>query len=354
MRYKNKSGKNGDEPPRKKVVLAGEVGADSRDNTLADDNREVSDDGSECSSYSHADAVINDRANVLISKNDKSCTLDAIISEEYDDEEVIPQLPPIDEKLAVVLTKWLRVLPPRDKVKELFRQCMLPINVDGLQPVKINSIVYEKLNASFKVNDQCLRGINTFLTRGLGPIVSIWDNILKWETAMSTEMSAKISGSLGVIQMGNLSLDFTDIRRQLDRSLKLLCSANGIILDRRRQQLRPFFDNKFHYLLKPSNPITSELLGDNVDVKVTEAVKISEAAQRLQFSPRLYPRSRPGRYRSRYTGNKRGGSIVPRGARKHSHRPDNRSQFGNTRFTPCHRFPRSRGGRFNNRSQFYS
>ena len=48
MRYKNKSGKNGDEPPRKKVVLDGEVGADSHDNTLADDDREVSDDGSEC------------------------------------------------------------------------------------------------------------------------------------------------------------------------------------------------------------------------------------------------------------------------------------------------------------------
>ena len=127
MRYKNKSGKNGDEPPCKKVVLDGEVGADSRDNTLADDDREVSDDGSECSSYSHADAVINDRANVLISKNDKSCTLDAIISEEYDDEEVIPQLPPIDEKLAVVLTKWLRVLPPRIKLRNYLDSACYPV-----------------------------------------------------------------------------------------------------------------------------------------------------------------------------------------------------------------------------------
>ena len=99
-----------------------------------------------------------------------------------------------------------------------------------------------------------------------------------------------------------MSLDITDMRRQLDRSLKLLSTANCVLLDRRRQQLRPTLDSKFHYLLKQNNPITNELLGDNVDQKVSEAIKFSEAAQKLQITPRFI--SRQGRFRGRFS-NKR-------------------------------------------------
>ena len=46
---------------------------------------------------------------------------------------------------------------------------MLPSNVEGLQSVKINQIVYEKLKGSFRVNDQWLHGINTFFGQGPRP-----------------------------------------------------------------------------------------------------------------------------------------------------------------------------------------
>ena len=74
---------------------------------------------------------------------------------------------------------------------------MLPNNVAGLHPVKINSLVYNKLSPNYKINDQHLRGTNTFFAWGLGPIVSIWDKILKWETALSSLVNVPISGSLG-------------------------------------------------------------------------------------------------------------------------------------------------------------
>ena len=65
-------------------------------------------------SYSDAVDIIkneNGISNTTYSKENTNC-LDNIISEEYDDEEIIPQLPPVDAKLAVVITKWLHVLPP--------------------------------------------------------------------------------------------------------------------------------------------------------------------------------------------------------------------------------------------------
>ena len=147
------------------------------------------------------------------------------------------------------------------------------------------------------MNDQRLRGLNTFLARGLGPLVSVWDKILKWETALCHKDTVPVTGSLGVLHSDGMSLDLTDVRRQLDRGIKLLATCHSVLLDRRRIQLKPFFDNKFHYLLKPGNPITNELLGDNVDQKVAEASKISDAAQKLQLSR---PYTRRTRFRGRF------------------------------------------------------
>ena len=193
---------------------------------------------------------------------------------------------------------------PQDKIKEMFKQCMLPSNVEGLHPLKLNSIVYEKLKGSFRVNDQHLPGLNTFLAQGLGLLASVWDKILKWETAMCNKTKVNVSRSLGVLPLENLSLNLTDMKRQLDRAIKLLATAHCVIHDRKRVQLCPFFDTKFHYLLKPGNPITSELLGDNVDQKVAEASKISEAAQRLQLLS--CPFNRQGRFCVRFQQNRHG------------------------------------------------
>ena len=97
------------------MVLDGEVGASSQNDTSPLEGKEVSDDSSIClGSYSDAEDIIeneNGISNTTCSKENTNC-LDNIISEEYDDEETIPQLPPVDAKLAVVITKWLHVLPP--------------------------------------------------------------------------------------------------------------------------------------------------------------------------------------------------------------------------------------------------
>ena len=295
LKFSKKTGK-------KSVVLDGETGTSSTANTQQNTPQKEVDEVSESGShYSMDDRDVEDviesrRHTVTAPLNDKSAdVLSSIISEEYCEEEVNFELPPIDGKLANVLNKWLRNLPSRDKVKELFKQCMLPNNVEGLRPVKINALLYNKLLPNYKINDQRLRGINTFFARGLGPIVSIWDKILKWETALSSVGNVPITGSFGSISMGGLTLDLTDIRRQLDKALRLLSAGHSLILSRRRQQLRSFLDPKFHYLLKDDNPITSELLGDNVDQKVCEAIKVSDAAQKLKLQAKNHGRNR-GRF----------------------------------------------------------
>ena len=282
MKYKDgKTTVNPQPNKRCKMVLDGETGMGPQDDTMPLQNQapdEVSDGGSEFSMDSHeAEDIIEDGhgSGVVPSPKDTNCNstaFDNLISDEYCEEEVVPSLPPIDEKLAIVLTKWLRVCPPREKIKEMFKECMLPSNVDGLKPVRINAIVYNRLTSEMKQNDQKLRGLNTFLARGLGPIVNIWNNILKWKANVGGHANPDVRMSMGVIESGNLSLDITEIRQQLDKSIRLLATCHSVLVDCRRQSLCHLFDNKFAYLFKESNPATLELLGDNVDQKVVQSV----------------------------------------------------------------------------------
>ena len=61
---------------------------------------------------------------------------------------------------------------------------MTPINVEGLMPVKINDGLYCKLPFKARVNDQRLRGLNTFITRGCGPLVSVFHELCTLEAAI--------------------------------------------------------------------------------------------------------------------------------------------------------------------------
>ena len=173
MKYKDgKTTVNPQPNKRRKMVLDGETGTGPQDDTMPLQNQapdEVSDGGSEFSKDSHeAEDIIEDGhgSGVVPSPKDtnsNSTAFDNLVSDEYCEEEVVLSLPPIDEKLATVLTKWLWIRPPREKIKEMFKECMLPSYVDGLKPVCINAIVYNRLSSEMKQNEQKFHGLNSFL-----------------------------------------------------------------------------------------------------------------------------------------------------------------------------------------------
>ena len=84
----------------------------------------------------------------------------------------------------------------------MFKSTLIPENVPGLNPVRINEILYQKLSYRVKINDQMLRGINTYITRGLGPFVSVLDRILQFENLMKKNVDIKIYGKDLVLESG--------------------------------------------------------------------------------------------------------------------------------------------------------
>ena len=261
--------------------------------------------------FAALDELINDNR---VENTSDSNAVSELIHAEYCETIPVQELPPIDSELSKIVTSWLRVTPSREKVKDLFKECLLPSNVEGLHPVRLNQLLYDKLNFSYRVQDQRLRGINTYLARGLGPIISVWDSMLKHEAQQADLGSSK-------------NWDVSKARKKLDKGIRLLCAGHSVVLEKRHSQLKPFFDPRYHYLLKPLNPVTRELLGDNVDQKIIEANKIAEAAQKLPLKC-SYPSNssvKPN-YSSHYQ--RRGGSRSSRGDRRYnSYRDDKKGNL---------------------------
>ena len=146
----------------------------------------LSDNGSEVSNGDGVDlTVIN--ANRQMVDGD----VDEFISQQYSEEPLHSFLPPVSQKLAETITRWCCNVPEREKIKTMFETTLVPENVTGLNPVRINEVLYERLSFRVKLSDQRMRGISSFITRGLGSLISILDSVLKFEKKLLDKVTVK-------------------------------------------------------------------------------------------------------------------------------------------------------------------
>ena len=241
--------------------------------------------------------------------------MDAILSKEYGLVQSKPGLPDVLEMLSKTVITWLRETPKREQIKELFRDTLMPLNVPGLSPVKINEIVYQRLSFKGKVNDQRLRGINTYFTRGICLILSVLDSIISMEAYLSNK--GEIACEDRKLKMGDLTIDCTDIRRTLSSGLQILCCGSAITLQKYKTALKPYLDPKYHNLLRPTNQVTELLLGSDLEQRISDSSRLFEASKKLAATYD-HDRVKQGRLWARQS---RGGGSTPRGGRQGGHRP---------------------------------
>ena len=109
--------------------------------------------------------------------------------------------------------------------------------------------------------------------------------MLKWEAKLKHRNVQSMQMEGTTLTFDNLKLDIAELRKDMDKGIKLLAMGNCIVLDKRRVQLKGFFDSKYH-LFKPSNPPTTWFLGDSINQKIMDFNKVHEAAQKIQFKLR--------------------------------------------------------------------
>ena len=207
---------------------------------------------------------------------------DSIIVEHYIEEKPTAYLEPVSDLLASNVTSWCHVPPKREETKKLFDNSLCPENIQGLQPVWINEMLYKTLPKSAKIADQKLKGINTFIARSMGPVVKTFENLCQVEAEL--QKTVDMSRVEDVIKVGEVCMDIKNLRKHLAASLKLSAAAHSIILQRRKANLKIHIEPRFHFLTHDSNPVTNQLFGDNLEQSVTDCSKIAEVANKVCVS----------------------------------------------------------------------
>ena len=217
--------------------------------------------------------------------------IDKIFSDNYVVDVPSMYLDNVSSLLASNVTDWCRTVPKRSDVKEMFKSCLCPANVKGLQPVKINESVYKILPPRAKVANQKIRGITTFITRSLGPLLPIFENLCKIE--------GECTGDPTEVKIGDSAYNIKQWRTSMGNSLHLSCYSLAILTQRRKANIRPFLDPTFAHLTRDSNPVSTWLLGNNLDESIASSTKVFDLARKVkrtfQWSRDQKPRGRGGR-----------------------------------------------------------
>ena len=180
-------------------------------------------------------------------------------------------------------------------MRNMFKTTLAPENISGLNSVKINQVLYQQLPYRVKLNEQRLRGINSFVMRGLGPIVSVLDLILKLERMLMSEVQCQVDKGKIIVNKAGPEVQTTGfntvvfnvkkVHLLIDQSVKGLIICNSICLKKRKTDLKSSLDRKYHYLTKPSNKVTYELLGSNLEQQISDCNKILSATRTISFTP---------------------------------------------------------------------
>ena len=100
------------------------------------------------------------------------------------------------------------------------------------------------------------------------------------EGLLSTSKSAPSLDNT-VLVIGESKIDLKQIRVWLRNALKILAVGNSVVLLKRYNLLKPYLDQKFHSLLKPSNPVSQELLGPDLEEKIAEGTRVSDTSKKI-------------------------------------------------------------------------
>ena len=263
-------------------------------------------------------------------KNEFDSLMDAYIKENYvpeKKEKIMDK--PISSLLAETINLWCTTLPSREDLKVGFENCKIPENVTSLAPVLVNEIIYNRLPIRAKENDKKLRQQANYVVRAMGPLALIWDVFIKAETA-----ALKSNCNPPALRIADKLVSIRELTACVAHSMKLLSFANAINLQRRKVSLRPFLDPKYAILATAANPVSTQLFGDNLEQRVQDIFRISQAARnpRYQIMPRY--RRQMDRYRrprdnSKYKRFSRQFRRAPSGYRR-----NNFNQGPQTSFNP--------------------
>ena len=150
-----------------------------------------------------------------------------------------PTTDEIPTPLAIILETWFWSVYSKEEVKAELQKPLRPSNANALIPTKINEPVFQSLNPAALQKDMNIRFIQNAFMKASQPFASIWATLISLETHL------KAKGSDLQFVCDDLSIEFLQLRKNLDQGLHLLGIANSQMVIHRKEILAQFLHKDF-------------------------------------------------------------------------------------------------------------
>ena len=207
-----------------------------------------------------------------------------LASEDESDDDVLKELklvfkgteksgPAIDKGLTDVVNEGLRSVGQSEEVKKLREKFIRPSNIDNLQVLKVEPIIWRNLSDKGKVTDAAVQKALSKFMPGLTAIVQ------------QLELINKHKKELKKIPV------FKEIKKLSTEAVSALSHAVSASCQQLKDAIKSELDSKFHSLCEPAHPVSAtQLFGDNLNAELKELddskkVHVSIAKKRV-FSSR--------------------------------------------------------------------
>ncbi|XP_033730062.1 uncharacterized protein LOC117319339 [Pecten maximus] len=174
-----------------------------------------------------------------------------------------------NEKLAALITDMISKRMSEDKIKAKMADYPRPANIKMLVAPRCNSTIYRSLNQHIKQRDVTFQQTQKRLVSGLTPLARALE--------LLTEIRKKENTSRADIdELLKLTMD----------GFLLVGNASQMFSQRRRELIKPDLNKHFANLCSVSNPVTTELLGDELSQAVrdiSETNKLSHSVSKYAY-----------------------------------------------------------------------
>lgn len=199
--------------------------------------------------------------------------------------------PDLNASLAKIVKNLLGEKTDEEKLNEIKKRYPKPKNCEILTETKVNSAIWNNISDKARTGDIKLQKAQKALVKGITAVVQVINEVLN-----ESEMPPK-----------------EKIVDTLMDGVQLLANANIEVNIRRREALKPELHTSYRYLCAPSNPITTELFGDDLPKAVKDITDTNRITSKISRERKDgYKRSRDTsasdkygkRYPYKYSGSK--------------------------------------------------
>ena len=205
----------------------------------------------------------------------------------------------IHENLAAIVQKLLKDKPEEDKLNEIKKRYLRPKNCDMLAETRVNLPIWNNLSERARTSDLKFQKVQKSLIKGTTAVVQVVNDLIS-----KPDMPSK----------GQLV-------NQLMDGVLLMANSNTELNLRCREALKPELRTSYRYLCAPSNPITTELFGDDLPKAVKDITDTNRITSKLsRETKQSFKRSRSDGHSDRYQGKYRNSNYYS-GLSKNYRRP---------------------------------